>query len=215
MGLGRAALHYRASTSPTGRKVRAVPASPESKAFDTLSHVPNAETFVEDNYEARGGYLDALTVQEIESQVEAGLGLWFIGYAKQFDGKHLVDRAKLLDVPLGATIAFDVEAITDDAPTLITKLNACTHDIESAGYLAMAYFGAQQPLTSDEMTDLAVTRYWRAGSLIKDRFNKIAAPERGWCLLQYAPQRVVHGVMIDTDRILRDYRDDVMTLVIA
>lgn len=195
--------------------MRTVPAIPEAKVFDCLQRVTNAADFVTDSYAARGGYLDSLTRPEIDGQLAAGLGLWFFGYAKQFDGKHLVARAKLLGAPLGATLCPDVEAITDDAPTLIAKLNACTSDIQNAGYLAMMYFGAQQPLTSDEMSALLVARYSRAGSKIRDRFGKIAAPERGWCHLQYAPQRVVHGVMIDDGRAKVDYRGDVMTWVVA
>ncbi len=194
--------------------MQVIPAIPESAVFDTCSPVANPADF-STQYLARGGYLDQLTVQEIESHLEAGLGIWGIGFAKQFDGKHLVARAKLLGLPLGATIAFDVEAIDDDVPTLIAKINACTNDIQSAGYLAMGYFGAPQPLTSDEMSALVVSRYWRAGSLIRDRFGKVAAPERGWCLLQYAPQEVQHGVMIDRGRAKADYRGDVMTWVTA
>lgn len=194
--------------------MQVVKATPETLAFDCYQRLSSPADFVPEKV-ARGGYLDQLTAQEVESQLDAGLALWAIGFAKQFDGKHLVARAKLLGLPLGATIAFDVEAITDDPPTLIAKCNACTADIQNAGYLAMAYFGAPQPLTSDEMSSLLVSRYWRAGSLIRDRYGKVAAPERGWCLLQYAPQHVVHGVMIDDDRILRDYRGDVMTLVTA
>jgi hypothetical protein len=197
-----------------GAVMNIIPATHETAAFDSYSRVNNPADFVP-QYAARGGYLDQLTAQEIEGQLAAGLALWGIGFAKQFDGKHLVARAKLLGLPLGATIAFDVEAITDDAPALIAKCDACTSDIQNAGYLAMAYFGAGQPLTSDEMSALVVSRYWRAGSLIRDRNNRIAAPERGWCLLQYAPQEVQHGVMIDRDRILRDYRGDVMTLITA
>lgn len=191
-----------------------VQATPETAAFDTYSRVTRPSDFVPEK-SARGGYLDQLTAQEIEAQLEAGLGLWLIGFAKQFDGKHLVARAKLLGIPIGATIAFDVEAITDDVPTLISKANACTSDIQNAGYLAMAYFGMPQPLTSDEMSALLVSRYWRAGSRIRDRFGKIAAPERGWCCLQKAPQYALHGVTIDDDRIIADYHGDVMTLVTA
>lgn len=194
--------------------MRIIDATPETKVLDTYSQLVKPGDFVPE-YAARGGYLDHMTAQEIEAQLEAGLPLWFFGFAKQFDGAHLVGRAKLLGVPLGATIGFDVEAITDDAPTLIGKLNACASQIHDAGFLAMGYFGAQQPLTSDEMSGLTVTRYSRAGSLIRDRYGKIAAPERGWCHLQYAPQHVVHGVMIDDGRALRDYRGDVMTWVVA
>lgn len=202
--------------------MKVIPATPETLAFDCYQRLTNPADFVPEKV-ARGGYLDQLTAQEIEAQLEAGLGLWLYGFAKQFDGKHLVARAKLLGIPLGATIGFDVEAIdfapgdagTNDALNLIVKLNNCTYDIQDGGYLPMGYFGAQQPLTSDEMSDLAVTRYNRAGSKIVDRYGRRAAPERGWCLLQYAPQHVVHGVMIDDDRILRDYRGDVMTLVVA
>ncbi len=194
--------------------MQVIPAIPEAAVFDTYSRVTNPADF-STQYMARGGYLDQLTVQEIEAHLEAGLGIWGIGFAKQFDGKHLVARAKLLGLPLGATIAFDVEAIDDDVSTLIAKINACTNDIQNAGYLAMGYFGAPQPLTSDEMSALVVSRYWRAGSLIRDRFGKVAAPERGWCLLQYAPQEVQHGVMIDRGRAKADYRGDVMTWVTA
>lgn len=193
--------------------MRIIEATPETQAFDCYQHLTNPSDFVPE-YTARGGYLDELTAQEIEGQLAAGLGLWVGGFAKQFDGKHLVARAKLLGIPLGATIFFDVEAITDDAPTLIGKLNACTSDIQSAGYLAMGYFGAQQPLTSDEMSALVVSRYWRSGSLIRDREGRIAAPERGWCALQHAPQYPCHGLTIDRDRLLRDYRGDVLTLVV-
>lgn len=194
--------------------MQVVPAVEEAAVFDTYSRVGSPADFVP-QYLARGGYLDQLTVQEIEAHLEAGLGIWGIGFAKQFDGKHLVARAKLLGLPLGATLAFDVEGDLGDVPELIAKINACTNDIQNAGYLAMAYFGAPQPLTSDEMSDLVVSRYWRAGSLIRDRFGKVAAPERGWCLLQYAPQHIVHGVMIDGGRTKRDYRGDVMTWVTA
>lgn len=192
--------------------MRIIEAVPEAKVLDTYSQLARPGDFVPE-YSARGAYLDHITRQEIDAQLLAGLPLWFFGFAKQFDGAHLVGRAKLLGVPLGATIGFDVEAITDDAPTLIGKLDPCAKTILNAGYLAMGYFGAQQPLTSDEMSALVVTRYSRAGSKIRDRFGKIAAPERGWCHLQYAPQYSKHGVTIDDGRAKRDYRGDVMTWI--
>ncbi len=203
--------------------MRVVPAVPEAKVLDAYQRIMNPADFVADGVAARGGYLDHVTVQELELQLAAGLALWFFGYAKQFDGAHLAQRAKDLGAPLGATIGFDVEAIdfapgdagTAAAKSLITKLNVCTAQIQNPGYLAMGYFGALQPLTSDEMSGLLVARYSRAGSKIRDRFGHIAAPERGWCHLQYAPQHVVHGVMIDDGRAKVDYRGDCMTWVVA
>lgn len=157
----------------------------------------------------RGGYVDHVTPQEIADQLSVGLAFTPIGYAMQLDGAHLVRRLRELNVPAGVTIWLDVEGLELEANETILRVNGCANTLQVAGFEAGMYVGAGCPLSSNQLTNLAVTRYWHSCS-------RALTPARGYCMRQLRPDDVlVAGVKVDVDVVEPDYQGDVPTFVTA
>lgn len=161
-------------------------------------------------------YLGDIMTPELKTILASGLAVSFVTFAKRFDGKQAVAQAKALGLPVGTVLWLDVEGITDDPATLITRINAWAVDVSAAGYIPGMYVGAQCPLTSAELYALKVVRYWHSCSRVVDRDGREAAPSCGWCLYQLSPPNLHCGpVIVDYDFAQLDYRGRGVAVVIA
>jgi hypothetical protein len=99
---------------------------------------------------------------------------------------------------------------------LIAKINTWANAIASAGYMPGLYVGVPQPLTSDELWNLRVSRYWRGQGSVRDRNNALAEPTGcGWCMWQAWPSKHRGGVWVDDNLVTADYRSRVPTWCVA
>lgn len=153
-------------------------------------------------------YLGSLTAPEAAAITEASLGLMAVTYADRFSGSEAVAELTAIDYPAGATAWLDVEGLgtTVDVASVIVEINAWASAVVAAGWVAGLYVGAQSLLTSQELTALAVTRYWRGQSRIDDRTGKLAEPLSGFCLVQLFPTSTIAGVNVDVDFAAHDWR---------
>jgi hypothetical protein len=179
-------------------------------------------------------YLATLTSEEICSIHAAGLVVAFVSYADDFNSQREIQRLATLGIPQGAATFCDVEgemkrlmpmvnpaSIPPEAlgPTgenpfqqgislqlLSTKINARGKDVEAAGFVPGGYFGAGQPFTSEELTNLLVRLYWHAASLVRDRFGKEAGPSVGWAVYQESANTNIGGSLFDIDSVRSDFK---------
>src|SRR5678815_2084683 len=109
-----------------------------------------------------------------------------------YDGEAAVERAQALGLPLGTTLFLDLEgpkAYATPPAELVAKINRWALDVHTNGYVPGIYVASPQPLTTDELTNLHVVRYWRAPSRIVDRHGALAEPKPGWCMYQMWPSK--------------------------
>lgn len=157
------------------------------------------------------GYLGVISPMRLGGALAAGLAFMPVTVAGEFfDGPaDEVAQLKALGIPPGVTVWLDLEGQKSfgwPALDLIEKINAWADAIRSAGYEAGLYVGVPQPLTSDELWSLRVTRYWRGQGSIRDRHNRLAEPTKcGWCMTQMYPAVRRAGIDVDFDIIGQDY----------
>jgi hypothetical protein len=157
----------------------------------------------------RAGYIDHVTVQEVTDQVSVGIAFSPVAYAMQLDGTHAVQRLRDLGIPNGVTVWCDIEGTDLYAAEIISRVNVWANTLQTAGYEAGMYVGAGCPLTPNQLTNLAVTRYWHSCS-------RALEPSRGYCMVQLRPDDVfVAGVKVDVDVVQVDYYGDVPTFCAA
>ena len=162
---------------------------------------------------ARGGYLDVITPAELQACLAAGLGFFPIGYAHE---SNLSQQALALGLPEGTTIYQDCESETGPAEAVIARVNTCAADLKSHGWQPGGYFGAQALLTSAELTNLAVSTYWKGCSRALDRYGNAAEPARGYAVLQGRPPNVtIAGKTYDVSFVNCDYQDALPSFVWA
>jgi len=151
-------------------------------------------------------------------------------YANEFDPAHTLDRLSDLGIPPGASIVLDVEALkppegssTADVEDFVTEkiaqINAWGKGISNHAFLPCGYFGAQELLTSEELSRLWTFRYHEGASNLLDRNGKFAIPSRGYAIQQGRPCNVtfleIGAVPFDVDFHCADYHDDVFSVVVA
>lgn len=190
------------------RAVKAVPSATNlSWGCDTLLTLTreSAITLVTRGCAFRAGYIDHVTPQELKDQIEVGLAYAPVSYAMQLDGAHAVARLRQLGIPNGVTAWCDVEGSGLESAETIQRVNAWASSIQAAGYEAGMYVGAGCPLTSQQLTNLAVTRYWHSVS-------RVLEPSRGYCMRQLRPDDVfIGGIKVDVDICEPDYHGDLPT----
>ena len=190
--------------------------SPHFLAVDTIEAITliDARALLADGKRARGGYIERVTPAELAAQLSAGLAFFPIAEAGDFNGATIVQRMQALGLPNGTRVLLDIEGITDTAPVLIAKLNACTALLGQYGFKAAGYFGSQSILTSAEMSALALDRYVKGCSRVVDRNGSLAESSRGWCGLQgYPPNVTIAGKVYDVDYFFEDWTGDGFELV--
>lgn len=151
------------------------------------------------------GYLGAMNVSRLGFLTDAGVGFMPVTFAGHYDGAVAVAQCKALGLPAGTTVWLDYE--NDDQPTtdLIPKLSAWAHVVLAAGFTSGLYVGSPEKLTSGELFALPFVRYWHGQGSVRDRFNALAEPKCGWCVVQAYPQHVRAGVLVDDDMVQQDY----------
>lgn len=162
-----------------------------------------------------GGIPGSLTTGERVGLEAAGLGVMAVTYADDFNGSTAVLRAQAAGILPGVTVWLDVEGYHGDSATLIAKINAWAGAVRAAGYDPGIYVGAQALLTSKQLYDLAVDRYWHSMSRVVDVGGQLAEPSCGWCMLQLYPTIKVAGVDVDADVVQSDYEGRVPSWQIA
>jgi hypothetical protein len=164
------------------------------------------------------GYLGTLNTARLQCILDAGLAFMPVTLAgEHFDGAgDEVKQIESLGIPMGVTVWLDLEghkAFHTPPAELILGVNQWAETIAGAGYQPGLYVGSPQPLTSEELWRLKVTRYWNALSREADRFGQLAEPKCGWCMWQMHPQKVWRdsGVFVDVNIIGADFMNRVPT----
>lgn len=169
--------------------------------------------------DAFAGYLGAVTPAILDAVLGSGMGFIPVTFAGAYNGgpQFTLDQLKLLGIPSGATVFLDMEGVAafhTDPATLIGKVNAWADSVVTAGYLAGLYCGVPQPLTSDELWKLRVSRYWKGQGSLRDRFNGLAEPTGcGFCMTQMFPSVLRAGVLVDCSMVGQDYKGRTPTMV--
>jgi hypothetical protein len=151
-------------------------------------------------------YLGTATASSVNVVLSAGLAFMPVTRANHWDGPTSVTQLAALGLPQGCTVWLDVEGVQNpDVPTLIANINAWAKAVSGAGYMAGVYVGAGALLTSQELYELTVTRYWKSQSRVQDRYGNLAEPQCGWCMLQTFPSTIVATINVDVDIVQQDY----------
>jgi hypothetical protein len=167
------------------------------------------------------GYLGVMNATRLGYILAAGLAFMPVTLAGEYnDGPNdEIAQLKALGVPPQTTVWLDLEgmhAFKTNPAELIAKINTWANGIAAAGYMPGLYVGVPQPLTSDELWQLRVARYWRGQGSIRDRNNALAEPTGcGWCMDQKFPSHNRGGVWVDDNMVGQDYRARVPSWVVA
>lgn len=169
--------------------------------------------------DAFAGYLGAVTPAILAAVLTSGMGFIPVTFGGAYNNGFADELAQLrnLGIPGGATVFLDMEGLAaahEDPVTLIGKVNAWADGITAAGYLAGLYAGVPQPLTSDELWKLRVSRYWKGQGSLRDRNNQLAEPTGcGFCMTQMYPSVVRAGVLVDCSMVGQDFKGRTPTMV--
>jgi GH25 family lysozyme M1 (1,4-beta-N-acetylmuramidase) len=140
-----------------------------------------------------------------------------VTYADKFDGPTTVSQLETLGLPQGCTVWLDVEGLSVDlsAQQVINQINAWADEVSAAGYQPGIYVGSNALLTSLELYQLHVVRYWHSMSAIVDRNGQLAQPGCGWCQFQLFDTTIIAGVSVDVNFIQKDWQGRVPSWVVA
>jgi Domain of unknown function (DUF1906) len=151
-------------------------------------------------------YLGSVTAAGLQEITQSGLSVLLVTYADVWDPARTVNELTSLGYPKGCTAWLDVEGVKNTtAATLIADINAWATSVSMSGWQPGLYVGANSLLTSDELTKLAVVRYWRGMSRVTDRTGILAEPASGYCCTQLFPTQTVAGVSVDINVIGQDW----------
>jgi hypothetical protein len=194
--------------------------TPGSKWCDTIAHITagDASALAAAKFEGVFLYAETATQADIDNALAAGLGVAFVMYSPnpgyqpsaslgQQMAAAACARLKSLSIPGGVSLFVDLETMGGQPADKIAHANAAGDIITAQGFLAGAYIGSGVGLTSLELYDLHVVRYWHSCSRILDRNGELAEPACGWCTLQGNPTnyRVPGGPEVDVDVVWQDY----------
>jgi hypothetical protein len=161
-------------------------------------------------------YLGGISRDEVDIILNAKLALQVVTYSRapgwvptaamgDKDGAETVAFAKAAGVPTGATVWIDLEGPGGHAQDIIDWVNAKARVIRQAGYDPGLYVGYQTQLSSHELYQLGVDRYWHSLSRVTDSAGQIAEPTCGWCQYQLYPTTHVVGYEVDLNIVQQDY----------
>ncbi len=171
--------------------------------------------------DAVAGYLGVINRDRLGFILGAGMAFVPVTLAGEYnDGPDdEIGQLATLGIPRGATVFLDMEgmaAFKADPAQLIAKVNAWADAIAAAGFVPGLYVGVPQPLSSDELYALRVSRYWRGQGSVRDRRNALAEPTGcGWCMTQMFPSVQRGGVLVDCNIIGQDYKGRVPAWVVG
>jgi hypothetical protein len=162
-------------------------------------------------------YLGTVTAQGVADITGAGLGFMPGTYAAAFNGPAAVAECQSLGLTPGCTVWLDVEGIgpTVTIPSLKQQINDWAAAISGAGFQPGMYVGSNAQLTSLELYQLDVVRYWHSLSRILDRNGMLAEPACGFCVHQLYPTVTRCGVSVDLDFVQQDYQGRLPSWVVA
>ncbi len=165
-------------------------------------------------------YLGIINRANLDKILKAGIGYIPVTLAGEYnDGPaDEIAQLKYLGIPQGTTVFVDMEGkAAFSAPRIqtIARLNDWADGIIKEGFIPGLYVGSPQPLTSDELWNLKVQRYWRGQGSIRDYNNALAEPTGcGWCMTQMWPSRAIAGTLVDYNMVSADYKSRTPTMVI-
>jgi hypothetical protein len=199
---------------PTGSRVA-------DSLYFSQHGTPESARALASGMDAFAGYLGSVTQPLLKAVLDAGMGFIPVTYGGAYNNGFADELAqlKLLGVPPGATVFLDMEGLSafkTDPTVLEGKVNAWADGIVAAGYVAGLYVGVPQPLTSDELWKLRVSRYWKGQGSLRDRNNNLAEPTGcGFCMTQMFPSVVRSGITIDCSMVGQDFKGRTPTMVKA
>jgi hypothetical protein len=200
----------------------AVPARPGMQGVDCVTVLTPAHCVAlkAAGIEFAGRYVGHVSPAERDAILGAGLQLTLVaGYSRapgwtptrdegQADGASAVQHALALGIPQGCTLWLDLETWLGGDP--IAWVDMAAEVIQQAGYEAGLYVGYDDaPISPLALWQLAVTRYWKSCSRVPVPAN------RGWCMVQTAPNSMLAGVQVDRNDVLADMLGDVPTFAAA
>lgn len=193
----------------------------DSLPFSQSGTAKEAQGLAEHRVKALAGYVGVISKERVQLLLDAGIGYLPVTLAGEYlDGPDDELRQLFnLGVPLGTTVFLDLEgmkAFKANSINLIAEIRQWADAINRAGYVAGLYVGVPQPLTSDELWDLPVTRYWRGQGSVRDRFSKLAEPTGcGWCMTQMYPSFYIGATYVDANMVGQDYKGRTPTVMVA
>lgn len=187
-----------------------------SKCVDCITLLTSSGASVFANHGIKGvaQYLGSVTTSGVSAILAAKMAFIPVTYADAMDGEDAVSELAALGIPLGTTVWLDVEsvAVSTTADVLIEQINEWADTIAAAGYQPGMYVGANCQLTSEELYNLHVVRYWESMSDIRDRYGNLARPQCGYCFIQcYDTQPIpeeglsILQVQVDFDMARKDW----------
>ena len=184
-----------------------------TKLADTFSPITSTGALALKNagVAAVGRYLENLSAVERDGLFAAGLEILPLSEAPSGtlskDLGHtrattLLQHLAALDVPRGAHVMIDLEAQHGAHADIIAYDEALASDLEVAGYIPLAYVGAEQTLSGAELYALpSVHLYWRGGS------RGMPEPLCEFAIWQIPPlEQMVAGVNVDMSMTGADLR---------
>ncbi len=184
----------------------------DSLPFSQAGTAAQAASLKASGVDALVGYLGAMNASRLAHVLDAGLAFMPVTFAGEYnDGPgDEIGQLAALGIPEGTTVFLDLEgmkAFKTDPDTLIRKINEWADPIRVAGFRPGLYVGVPQPLTSDELWNLRVTRYWRGQGSIRDRYNNLVEPTGcGWCMTQMFPSLTRGDTWVDCNMVGQDYK---------
>jgi len=184
-----------------------------TKLADTFSPLSNSAALALKNagVGAVGRYLENLSVAERDGLFASGLDILLLSEAPSGvlskDVGHaraasLLQHLATLEAPRGVHVMIDLEAQHGAHSDIIAYDNALASDLEVAGYIPLAYVGAEQALSGAELYALpSVHLYWRGGS------RGMPEPLCEFAIWQIPPlEQAVAGVNVDMSMTGADLR---------
>ncbi len=201
----------RAIDAPVGARVV------DSLPFSQAGTVAQAKALRAAGVEGIALYLGVASKAQALAAGAAGLFAFGVTLGGHYDGALAVAQAKALGLVAGVTLFLDVEgkeAYDTQSAELVGKIDAWALAVQAGGYVPGLYLGSPQPLTSDELTRLAVVRYWKGQGRTVDRTGALAEPRPGWCMWQMFPSITLGGVLVDANIVGQDFKGRVPTVAL-
>lgn len=164
------------------------------------------------------GYLGVMNVVRLNAVLDAGLAFMPVTRAGEYlDGAaDEVAQLEALGIPAGVTVWLDLEGLdawNTEPAKLIGLINAWADKIAERGWMPGLYVGAPQPLTSKQLYQLRVVRYWWGLGKPIDKTGALVYPDCGWCMIQqwHGQKNGMlwkdTGVFVDTNGVQMDHRN--------
>lgn len=201
--------------------MRIITASPFQKGFDTVLQLSKRHCEIAKSlgFEFAVRYFYNLSQAEIDIILDSGLGLIFVNHANNYDYIRILNDLEKYGIPEGATIFHDIEDTSLTSTDIIVRSNQLSSNLQINKYISGAYYGSGCVLTSEELYNLKVTRYWNSISREMDRNNKPVVALAGDCMMQLRPGNFtlpceIPNFTIDANIVQQDFKGRYVTMVV-